>query len=202
MATHIDALATVYARSLFELAQKAGGQSKITEIAAELEEICELLRSDKRFREFFASPIVDKKTRSAAMTRIFTNRVTDLMVRFLLILNSKGRLNHLEAIANAFDRLEQEAFGRVEVDVYTAAPVAADQLSSLRERIKAALGRDPVLHSYTEAAMLGGIKLRVGDQLIDGSVANKLRRMKRDILTDGASRLREKMSRFIEEGGR
>jgi F-type H+-transporting ATPase subunit delta len=72
-------------------------------------------------------------------------------------------------------------------------------IASLRDRIKSALGKEPVLHSYTDRSMLGGLKLRIGDQLIDGSVASKLRRMKRDIMTDGASRLREKFSRFIED---
>jgi len=199
MPTQIDALATVYARSLFELAKKAGGESKITEVAEELEDLCELLRSDRATREFFASPIIDRKARGASIRKMFTNRVTDLTLRFLLVLNNKGRLNHLESISGAFDRLEQEAFGRIEVDVYTASPMESDQVSSLRDRIRAALGREPVLHPYTDRSMLGGLKLRIGDQLIDGSVASKLRRMKRDIMTDGASRLREKLNRFIED---
>lgn len=199
MPPQIDALATVYARSLFELAEKAGGQSKISEVADELENICEVLRGDRKIREFFASPVIDRGLRGKSIRRIFTNRVTDITLRFLLVLNNKGRLSHLEPIAGAFDRLEQEAYGRIEVDAYTAAPMEADQIASLRDRIKAALGKEPVLHSYTDRTMLGGLKLRIGDQLIDGSVASKLRRMKRDIMADGASRLREKLGRFIDE---
>jgi F-type H+-transporting ATPase subunit delta len=201
MPTQTDALANVYAKSLFELAQQAGGQDKITEVLGELEQICELLREDRAFREFFASPIIDKSDRSESIKRILSNRITDLALRFLLVLNEKNRLNHLEAIAASYDRMVQEAYGRVEVDVYTAAPVGHQQLESIRERIKKALGREPVLHSYTEPAMLGGLKLRIGDQLIDGSVANKLRRMKRE-LQSSSGKLREKLSRFIEDGGR
>jgi F-type H+-transporting ATPase subunit delta len=202
MPAQIDALAAVYARSLFELAEKAGGQAKISEVAQELEEICELLRSDRKIREFFNSPILDREARTQSIRRIFSNRITDLTLRFLLVLNTKGRLKHLESITAAFDRFVQEAYGRVEVDVYTVAPLAQDQMSSLRERIRSAIGREPVLHPYTDVTMLGGLKLRIGDQLIDGSVANKLRRMKRDILTDGSTRLRERLDRIIQEGGR
>lgn len=201
MPTQTDALANVYAKSLFELAQQAGGQEKITELLGELEQICELLRADRRVHEFFASPVIDKNSRSESLKRIFSNRVTDLTLRFLLILNDKTRLSHLEAIAAAYDRLVQEAYGRIEVDVYTAAPVGQQQLDSIRERIKQALGREPVLHPYTEPAMLGGLKLRIGDQLIDGSITNKLRRMKRDLQASG-SKLRERLTRFIEDGGR
>ena len=78
----------------------------------------------------------------------------------------------------------------------------AEQLGQLRDSIHKALGRDPVLHPYTDASMLGGLKLRIGDQLIDGSVANKLRRMKRELLADGAAHLRERLDRIIEDGGR
>jgi len=198
---HNSALANVYARSLFELAQQAGGQEKISEVLGELEQICELLRSDREFREFFASPIIDKAARSESIRQIFSNRITDLTLRFLLVLNNKDRLNQLESVAAAFDHKVQEAYGRVEVDVYTAAPLGREQLESVRERIHKAIGRDPVLHPYAEPAMLGGLKLRIGDQLIDGSVANKLRRMKRDLLAS-SGKLRERMGRFIEEGGR
>jgi F-type H+-transporting ATPase subunit delta len=201
MPVQIDALATVYARSLFELAEKAGGPDKITEIAGELEQICELMRADRKIREFFSSPIVDAEARSASLNRIFSNRVTDITLRFLLVLNQKGRLNVLENIASAYDRLVQEAFGRVEVDVFTATPMEREQLQTLHERIRNALDREPVLHPYTDPTMIGGLKLRIGDQLIDGSVANKLRRMKHELLTDGAGKLRDHLARFIEEGG-
>lgn len=199
MATHTDALANLYARSLYELAQQAGGQEKIAEIAAELEQINDLLHAQKRVREFFASPIIDKSKRSESVRKIFSDRVTDLTLRFLLVLNENGRLGRLPSIAAAFDQLVQEAYGRVEVDVFTAAPIEPEQLESIRQRVRQALNKEPVLHPYTERAMIGGIKLRIGDQLIDGSVASRLRRMKQDLQTGGGSRLRQRMNRIIEE---
>lgn len=198
MTSHSDALAMTYARSLFELASAAGGQAKISEVAGELEQIVEIARSDKVFHEFIGSPIIDRNKREASLKRIFENRVTDLSLRFLLVLNDKGRLSHLDSIASAFDRLVQEQFGRVEVDVFTAAVLGSDQLAGLRQSISAALGKDPVLHPYTEPAMIGGVKLRIGDQLIDGSVATRLRRMKRD-LQQSTEKLRERADRFISE---
>src|SRR5688572_8655204 len=136
MPTHTNALAMTYARSLFQLASAAGGQAKITEVAGELDQIVEIARSDKAFGEFIASPIIDQKLREAALKRIFQNRVTDLTLRFLLVLNNKGRLSHLESIAGGFDALVQEQFGRIEVDVFTAAPLGRDQLGGLQKSIQ------------------------------------------------------------------
>src|SRR5690349_5206737 len=153
-----DALSNVYARSLFELAQQAGGQDKITEVLGELEQLVELLRNDRAVREFFASPVIDKSKRSASLRKIFADRVTDLTLRFLLVLNDKGRLNHLQAVAEAYDHRVHEAYGRIEVDVITAAPIDRGQMDAIAGKIRQAVGREPVLHPYTEAAMIGGLK--------------------------------------------
>jgi F-type H+-transporting ATPase subunit delta len=201
MAVQTDAVAHVYARSLYELADEAGGEKKVTEIAGELEQICELARGDRTFAEFLASPIIDRAGRGETLRTIFRDRISDLALRFLLVLNDKGRLGHLEPINAALDQLVQEAHGRVEVDVYTVAPLGDDQLTFIRKRIEEALGKEPVLHPYTDETMLGGLKLRIGDQLIDGSVATRLRRMRQNLMSQGASAVRERFGQIIEEGG-
>jgi len=198
MPEQADAIAKVYARSLYELAESAGGLDKITEIGDELEQICELARGDRAFRELLASPIIDGTKRGETIARIFRDNVSDLTLRFLLVLNDKRRLGHLERVNTAYDQLIQEAYGRVEVDVFTAAPLADHVKSAIADRIRVAIGREPVLHAYTDPTMLGGIRLRLGDQLIDGSVASRLARLRHSILSTGGSRLREEAARIIE----
>lgn len=196
-----DALANIYAKSLFELAEQAGGPEKIAEIGSELETICELSRSERSFREFLASPLIARTARSESLKRIFSNRVTDITLRFLLVLNDKGRLAHLEQINAALDRMVQESYGRVEVDVFTPSRLDEAQLATLRSRIHSALGKEPVLHPYTDRSMIGGIKLRIGDQLIDGSIASRLRRLRQGLNTAGGTVLRDRMRRVLGGGG-
>ena len=69
MTPHTDALSGVYARSLYELAEQAGGRDKILEIADEIEQVCELARDDRGFREFLGSPIVDRQRRGEHQDR-------------------------------------------------------------------------------------------------------------------------------------
>ena len=200
MIRHTDALSGVYARSIYELAEEAGGRDKILEIADEIEQVCELARGGRGFREFLGSPIVDRGRRADALRGIFRERVTDLLLRFLLVLNDRGRLGHLEAIGNAYDQLVHEAFGRVEVDVYTPGSLDPAQIETLKQRIGKALGKEPVVYTYTDPEMIGGLKLRIGDQLIDGSVAARLRRMRHRFLTTGSTAVREKFDRILDEG--
>ena len=73
--------------------------------------------------------------------------------------------------------------------------------SAIRKRIGAALGKEAVLYPYVDPSMIGGLKLRIGDRLIDGSVAGKLRRMRHAMRGGGEAgrRIRESIERFIEE---
>ena len=198
MSANADALAKVYARSLFELATDAGGTDKLMEVADELEQICELAREDKKINLFLSSPIVDVKARGKALSAIFTNRITDLMLRFLLVLNNKGRLDRLESIETAFDQLVQEAFGRIEVDVITPVAIDAELMATIKEKISTVLGKEPVLHPYVDESLLGGIKLRIGDQLIDGSVQTRLRKLSEELKNNGGAAVRERFESFMD----
>ena len=66
MPTHTDTLANIYARSLFELCEEAGGRDKIDEVADELEQVCELARTDPKFRMFLNSPLLEPAARAAS----------------------------------------------------------------------------------------------------------------------------------------
>jgi F-type H+-transporting ATPase subunit delta len=102
------------------------------------------------------------------------------------VLNRKGRLAELPGIHDAYDALEQEAFGRIEVDVFTASgSVDEATKASIAADLRKSMGKEPVLHFYADPAMIGGLKLRIGDRLIDGSVAAQLRRMRSTLLDRG-----------------
>jgi F-type H+-transporting ATPase subunit delta len=198
----VDAVAHVYARALFELAGGDSGESArptLEEVAQELEQIVEITRSDRAFREFLTSPIVDKEARSKALTRMFGGRVSSLTARFLLVLNRRDRLGHLAPIHRAYDQLLQDRFGKVEVDVYTATPIAEGQLSTIRGLVHKALGKEPVIHRYVEPEMLGGIRLRIGDRLVDASLAGRIQRMKESILHSGSESLRSRLGQVLDE---
>ena len=196
----VDAVARVYAQSLMELADAAGGDDKIVETGGELGTIAEIIRDDAEFAEFLRSPIVDTEKRAEALRRIFEGRVSDLVLRFMLVLNGKGRLGEFAAMNAAYDQLVNERMGRVEVDVMTVdGSLAPDQLALLGEKVKAKLGQEPVFHQYADESLIGGLVLRVGDQLIDGSVRGQLRRMREELLASGSTRVRAGADDFLAD---
>jgi len=194
-----DALAKVYAKSLFEIAHTQGGQSNAEAILGELEDIIEIARNDRSFNELLASRLIDATKRDASLERMFSGKVSPLTLNFLRQLNRKGRLANLSQIAVAMDEMVQQQFGRIEVDVFTASPISAGELESVRNRLSDSLGKEVIMHPYTDASMLGGIKLRMGDQLIDGSIQAELRKLRDALLTNGSSAVRGRSNEMLGE---
>lgn len=193
-----DAIANVYAKSLFELAVAEGGNVQAESVLGELEDILEIARGDATFSEFLASRVIPTASRDASLVKILDGNASDLTLRFLRLLNRKSRLGHLHPITTAFESLVQDAFGRVEVDLFTAEALDESAKSTFRDTLASRLGKEIILHTYTEPAMLGGVKLRIGDRLVDDSLVSQLSRMRDRLNTDGSSRVRSTAAQVIE----
>lgn len=195
----IDEIATVYANALLELAIKEGGNARAQEIGEEFAALCETIAADKAFVAYLASPAVERSARAALLERVFKTRLSSTLYRFIRVVNHKRRMGHLIAIGGAYDGLLQNLFGKTEVDVYTVdgKPMGEATEQLMREKLRAAIGREAIFHYYAEKSMIGGIKLRIEDQLIDGSVATRLRRLQESIIATGGAAVRSDSKRFI-----
>ncbi|HJN71293.1 MAG TPA: F0F1 ATP synthase subunit delta, partial [Phycisphaerales bacterium] len=65
-------------------------------------------------------------------------------------------------------------------------------------KIETVLGKEPVLHPYVDEHLLGGIKLRIGDQLIDGSLQTRLRKLGEELKNNGGAAVRERFETFMD----
>ena len=193
-----DALANIYAKSLYAEAFAAGGRERVEAVQGQFEDLLEMTRTDKTFNEFLASRVIPTTEREVSLKKILSGKIDELLLRFLLVVNRKDRLGHIVPIAAAYDQVVQQQFGRVEVDVITAAPLEQGQLGGVKDRLGKALGKEVVVHTYTEAAMIGGVKFRIGDQLIDASVQTSLRKIRDQLNTHGDAAVRGKIDRIIE----
>lgn len=194
-----DAIDRAYAKGLFELADEKGGRALLEELAGEFDELVDLLRGNPKLEEFIASLIVPSKTKEVSLRKIFEGRIHQYVLNLMLLLNIKERDGRFVRVAAAFDELVQEKFGKVEVDVYTRLPIPEDQLSMIKSRLQAALQREPVMYAYTDDQMIGGVRIRVGDKLVDASFNNRLRLMQERLTEEGLASMRERASDAIDD---
>ena len=169
---HIGELETGYARALLELAQEVGALPEVADEVAQLEK---LLAEQPDLSRLVTNRLIGHVGRHAMLERMFASRVSVLVYRFLQVLSGKGRLYLLPDVLRGFDALYAQSQGRVEAEVTVAADMGDDLRSAIAQRVGLAIKRDVTLTQRVDPSLIGGLKLRLGDQLIDASVTAQLR---------------------------
>ena len=177
---HQSPLAIAYAQALLDLANEANSAAAIGE---ELRDLRQIIESNDLFARVLADPAISNEERGRLLNSVFGGRASHLVLNFLGLVNVKGRSNLLTAIAGAYDSLLEAQQGNVEVDVTVAHKLNDDQLESVRRTVSEALKRNAVVQQNLDESIIGGILLRVRDQLIDGSVRAQLEAMRQKLLS-------------------
>jgi F-type H+-transporting ATPase subunit delta len=167
-----------YARSLLELANE---RNEAEPINADLQALREAIESDPAFKDFLANPSVSAGDRARVLKSTLEGRASQLLRNFVGVLAANGRLRILADTAAAYDDLLGEQLGKIEVDVIVAQRLTGDQLEQVRQKVSAALNKDAVVHQYVDDSIIGGLILRVQDQLIDASVRHQLDAMRQKL---------------------
>lgn len=166
------AVGRVYSDAILSLAEERGVADEILE---ELRGVTALLEQDATLRSYLSSPLVDVEERRQLLEAAFRGKVNDLLADALQVLNRKGRLRFLPAVAHAYERTLDQRRGRVEVQVTTAVALDEAQRQKIRSALERRLGMEPMLRESVDPALIGGIVFRIGDRKIDDSVATRLR---------------------------
>lgn len=107
--------------------------------------------------------------------------VSPLAMNFAKLLVSKGRSTEARAVAEAFDRMADEREGIAHASVTTAVELSPDQLNAISARLSQSLGRQVRARAVVDPSIIGGLVVRVGDKLVDGSIRTRLKRLRREL---------------------
>jgi F-type H+-transporting ATPase subunit delta len=164
-------IARNYAETLLALARKAedleGWGRLIAEVSAAIE-------GDVRLRRFLEAPQIAAEQKIEILSKAFADRLPRLMVRFLQALVRNRRQNLIPEIAIEYQNLVDEASGRLHAQVTLAREPQAEDRESLARQLSKTFGRTVVPHVVVNPAILGGVVVRVGDRVMDGSVRKRL----------------------------
>ncbi len=201
MATEFDitcAAASVYAESLLQLANEAGQADSVAE---ELADLRALWDRDASFAALMSSAAIEDDARTLSIRKIFgSGRVSELVYKFLMVLNGKRRAMILPAVCDAFRQMIDKQRGRGEVFVTSAVELNDEQRAGIREQIKRLIGLDVVLVERIESDLLGGLRVEVGDHIYDSSVRQRLHAMRAGLLVSLEKHLLGSEAKFVTEG--
>jgi F-type H+-transporting ATPase subunit delta len=186
----------VYAKALLAAATAAG---KADDVVTELESfVSDVLSKLPSFAAALASLRVSGEQKVKLLTSSLQGRMSPLLLNALKVMAEHGRLDSLRETAQAARKLLNESKGRIEVTLRTAAPIAPAVQQQVAARLKTMLGKDVDLKTEVQPDILGGLIVRVGDTLYDGSVANRLANMRTEAVNDTLAALRAAPERFAQ----
>ena len=160
-----------YAKGLFLAAAE---RSQTDEIMQEARELVDLFDREKEFFQFICSPIVSGNEKKQVVRNVFSDRISQEMVNFLLVLIDKGRTAHLQRIVKQYELLLNESMGFSKGVIYSVMPLSREQLASFEEKIGTLINKKVKLDNRTDRNLIGGVRIFVEGRLIDASVKKRL----------------------------
>jgi F-type H+-transporting ATPase subunit delta len=169
-----SAVAKRYAEALFDVANSQGQTNAVEQ---ELTSIVDVLRSHPALNNLLQSPSLSVEVKKQQVTDLFGGRVSDTVLNFLKVLFDSRRQDDIFGINDEFARLLDKAQNRVKATVESAAPLTEQEVQTLTEQL-GTNGKQVNITTKVNPALIGGLRVRVGDRVFDYSVKTRLERFR------------------------
>jgi F-type H+-transporting ATPase subunit delta len=170
------ALARRYAHAAFEVAREDGNPQ---EWLQELRSVAQAL-ADEELRAALKNPAIPQAQKMEVIERLFPQLKPEVL-NLLRLLLLRRRIDMLPAVVTAFEEELNAYLGRTEVEVVSARPLSPEEIDLIRDRLRNLTDRAVDLRTSVNPSLIGGIIIRLGDQLIDASVATRLERLRQQL---------------------
>ncbi|WP_129791150.1 F0F1 ATP synthase subunit delta [Sphingosinicella sp. CPCC 101087] len=165
-------LAGRYALALFALARD---EKQLETVGNSLAAVRRALAESEDFRALTTSPLIGREEKVKAIAPVADAMRLDPLTRnFLGVLASNGRLGQLGNVIRAFNLLAASHRGEITAEVTSAHPLDDDQVEAIKQNLRTRMGRDIAVDLDVDPAILGGLVVKIGSRMIDGSIRTKL----------------------------
>jgi len=182
----------IYAKALLAAVGSSGNVDELMEQFHSL--IHDVFDTQPVLEMALANPKLPSDEKIRLLDKAFSGKMDETLLTFLKVVSRRGRLSAIRGIYRAAASLRDEAVGRVRVLVTTSQPLDAAALSSLKEKLQNLFKKEVAITTKVDATILGGLIVRVGDMVFDGSVDGQLNLLKKATLAKAEIAIREKLS--------
>ena len=162
-----ETVAKNYAETLFELARRNDG---LETYGAAIGTVASVIDEDPKFRLFLETPRIEDEEKKTVVRRVFGEALPKHVVNFVLVTIDKRRQRLLRDISRGYDLLLDDHLGREHVEVTVARQVDDATTQLISERLSSALGTRVIPHVHVKPEILGGLIVRTGNTIYDGSI--------------------------------
>jgi len=174
----MEEIAVVYARSLFEAALE---QDKLDVVREQLGELADVLARERQLQVFFFSPYFSSQEKKDGLHRA-VDGAEPIVLNFLELLLENHRMPAIFRIRRNYDHLWESYNRLLPVEVTSAVELDERTVRHIGDRIAEQTGRKVELSSKVEPHIIGGIVVRVGNQVLDASIRNRLDTLRKQVV--------------------
>jgi F-type H+-transporting ATPase subunit delta len=174
-----DSAARRYAEAAFQVASRDG---TLAEWRSELDAAASVA-GDERVIKILANPAIPVERRASVLAELLGDRASRPVQNLIQLLLRRGRIEALPRVAAEFRRLDDDRQGITKATATTAATLTPDEVKALTARLERATVRRIALDVEVDPSLLGGLVVRVGDRMIDGSVRGRLERLRNQLIS-------------------
>ena len=160
-----------YASALY---QEADHNGVVDDVDADVELLRTSLDDNRELSRFFESPVIPNDKKEAVIQSLLSDKVAPLTLNFLRLLVRKDREKVVATVLDQYHDLRDEQRGIIDVHARAAQPLSEADREALTDTLETKTGKSVRLHVREEPDLIGGIIIRIGDHVFDGSVRNKL----------------------------
>lgn len=168
-----------YALALYQVGEEKG---KVEEYLRDLREICDLVYNNSEFYEVIKHPQISTAKKKSTFVNIFKGKIDEELLSFLLLLIEKDRILYLREKLNEMEKIHLERNNTLIAKVKSVIPLTEEQHNKLTENLQNKYDKKVVLQEEIDKSIIGGLYVRVGNDVIDGTVKSKLDEMKARML--------------------
>ena len=173
----VDRIAGRYALALYKLAAEKKLEAEVVKDFAYIDAAFE---QSPELRVFLRSPLITHVRKAPILARIFDDKLSELTRLFIRTLTLRSREALLPNIAAEFMHLYYKAQNITEAKLVTARPVEPALKAAILSKLEQQLGQKVILDEALNPALIGGFEIHIGTAVVDASVANTLRRLKKE----------------------
>jgi F-type H+-transporting ATPase subunit delta len=175
-----------YARALFELGER---DNKLDLYSEQLKMVASVFDNHAELRQLMFHPQVKAEVKKDTLQKVFGQDVDKIMLNLLMLLVDRRRIAGISTMWNEYRKLVNKARNVEEAEVTTAVALNTTALNALQNKLSKVTGKTIVLHTKVNPAIVGGVIVRIGDKLIDGSVVRQLADLRRVLTSSKLKRL-------------
>ena len=182
MKTETSTVAAHYADAILQLAEQVGGQLADT-VLKDLSTVAEAFKSSPDLNLLLEHPSIPTEEKRKIIVELFDGRCQDLTLRLLELLLDKRRITLVPAIEIEYHKLLNSRKNIVSASLVCADKLGDGAIADIKARLAEHVGSHLELDVKVDPSLLGGVVLKLGDQVIDGSLKGKLASMERMLLS-------------------